>query len=771
MARARTVAEVISGEAVSGSLEDRWNDMLNIASVISNRAQQLGVSMQDVVGTTREFNAYNRPLPAGVGEDIIGLAQEAIDYVEANGPVNSATFYATPAAQHNLPGQLSFETETEGHRFFSDPLGRAIRTAVGVLTPNQYAYAANIEDVPVPAMNPSAIPTQNPAFLAGDQLANVDPNMALAVPDPLSNLPAADLATAQTFEKPAPAQNPWGGAPMSDVAASGFLGAPTSLDAQANVANSGVLPGPKSDNFSQVAAAGPMGGDYAAPEDRFAAAVPGGFLNAPTNRAISQEDVQRALFNATGAQMDPAFTEALMSPTNPVVPTAVETQSFAPEQSVDIASSRFSTPAKTSRIGQEPAFADARMPGLIDPATNTQSFMDQPADIGGFLSAAAAQRDVEPNINSAEMGARLADVQRQLLNPEMQAQPPAAVTAENVPAQTTGFLNNPAMQTPNFAQAMNPSVPAMATTPVGMSEYEIAEAAKSMQVPGVAAAAVMSSPATAYKEEAPALPAVSAIEAQRNPAADVPATGSLATPEQQMAGYQQAAKTMAKAGMLNIGQQPPTDLSGNLPVGFDVLGTTAQAPALDEVEVADQPAISDTQVNIPGPATTSVDQQQAQTTSKSPTTAARTTQPASRAKPSFTDTVKGFLNPGTSIGATLGGFLGLPGAVTGGFLGNAAYQALQSPSQPMSINNIGGGTEAVYSVWGGGAAPGTQATASDGQTVTSMPGGMVAITNSAGVTTTFDKTGKASSYFGSGLSQDQEASTTNGGGLFGGLFG
>lgn len=127
MTTARTVAQVIAAEAVSGTPEQRLADMRAIASVIANRAQQLGVSMEDVVAYQPEFNAYGQTMPPGTSR-LVDMAQEAIDYVAENGPTTSATYYATPRSAPNLPNDLSYETETAGHQFFSDPHGRAIRT-------------------------------------------------------------------------------------------------------------------------------------------------------------------------------------------------------------------------------------------------------------------------------------------------------------------------------------------------------------------------------------------------------------------------------------------------------------------------------------------------------------------------------------------------------------------------------------------------------------------------------------------------------------------
>jgi transcription termination factor Rho len=77
MAEAKTVADVIAGEAVSGTPQERWNDMVHIASVIANRAAMLGVTPQEVVSVQSQFNAYNKAMPAGTAA-LTGLAEHAI---------------------------------------------------------------------------------------------------------------------------------------------------------------------------------------------------------------------------------------------------------------------------------------------------------------------------------------------------------------------------------------------------------------------------------------------------------------------------------------------------------------------------------------------------------------------------------------------------------------------------------------------------------------------------------------------------------------------
>lgn len=134
MAKARTVADVILGEAVSGSPAKRYADMKAIASVIANRARALGVTPEQVVSNRREFNAYGKSLPAGVGA-YRSMAQQALDDVATNGPIHSGTFYATPNAAGNLPKGLKQETATAGHIYYSDPQNRAIGTSLGYRQP------------------------------------------------------------------------------------------------------------------------------------------------------------------------------------------------------------------------------------------------------------------------------------------------------------------------------------------------------------------------------------------------------------------------------------------------------------------------------------------------------------------------------------------------------------------------------------------------------------------------------------------------------------
>lgn len=134
MTKARSVADTVLGEAAYGTPQQRYQDMLGIASVIANRAALTNTTPEDVVSAPGQFNAYGKTLPPGVSA-YRSLAQKAIDAVKIDGPINSATYYATPSAVKNLPGGLAPVGETTGHQYFEDPENRAIRTAVGYRTP------------------------------------------------------------------------------------------------------------------------------------------------------------------------------------------------------------------------------------------------------------------------------------------------------------------------------------------------------------------------------------------------------------------------------------------------------------------------------------------------------------------------------------------------------------------------------------------------------------------------------------------------------------
>lgn len=149
MAKAQSVVDVILGEAASGSPQQRYDDMVAVASAMVNRSRQLGVPLEDVVGLRSQFNAYGRSLPPGA-DRYRTMAERALNDVLSNGPVHTGTFYATPSASGNLPRGLSEVTRTSGHIYYSDPQNRSINTAVGYRAPNVQPIAYNAVPTPRP---------------------------------------------------------------------------------------------------------------------------------------------------------------------------------------------------------------------------------------------------------------------------------------------------------------------------------------------------------------------------------------------------------------------------------------------------------------------------------------------------------------------------------------------------------------------------------------------------------------------------------------------
>lgn len=304
MTVARTPAEVLAGEAASGTSQQRWNDMLNIASVMVNRAAMLGVSLDDVVSVQNQFNAYNRQMPPGT-QSLVDMAQAAIDQVQEQGPVNNATFYATPTAVGNLPNGLVVETETAGHQFFSDPAMRAIQTAVGSIRPDPNAlpslanqdpiqkaingpYEANgllngitsLTQAPVTHVTSTAVPAGqvDPSFQPSGLLSGNFPASSFTPSMPTLNN-WADLAAAgpppqypdlqQTgllgslFEMSPSQQQLTPAASPVDATATGALGAQPDLSASATAVPS--IRTPTVSDWGDLAAAGPIAAPVASP--------------------------------------------------------------------------------------------------------------------------------------------------------------------------------------------------------------------------------------------------------------------------------------------------------------------------------------------------------------------------------------------------------------------------------------------------------------------------------------------------------------------------
>lgn len=543
----------------------------------------------------------------------------------------------------------------------------------------KYAYAQEPENVPVP-YGPEDDPLAN-----SQQAQAIDGLSGVVNPVSAQEVSSSELAAPEgwTINGVAPALGPtvegWSAmaaadpmaiTPSYNVPASASLGANPGLlaSAMANpIVPSQATAAAPQDGFSELASAGPFGGEFASPQARMGLATPG----------ISQADVNRALTGPADG-MDPSFTAGLMSPNNPVVPTAVETTSYTPGAA--------------------------------------------PSALGSFPEAMAAQRMPATGIYSPEHLAVQAQAERQLaatraMQPSMNI-PATASIATNPALEASAIANqqpaagalSTAMATPNFSQALNPSIP-------GLS------------VPGINAYA--------------AQPSVTPAEA---------AVNSVATPglsPSQISGYTDFAASALPGGI--------TNLSGNTLVGPAGTATANfAAPALDTVQVAEQPTIASPTTT---PAVTQQAEQQVQSVAN--TQAQPTTQNKGM--------LSGIINPGTAMGSIAGSLAAGPlGGIIGAIIGNQiAKNGLPSSSDTtMSGGYLGTGPSAAYGVYGGAPA-GSYATASDGSTVTAQGDGDVTRTNTYGVTDVANSYGGYAGYFGG---NPPDSNKDNGGYSSPGLF-
>lgn len=187
---ARSVIDVILGEAVGAadkaSREDRFEDMVAIASAISNRSTTTRATVDDVISAqdkrgNPQFDAYGKALPAGV-EAYRDLAQQAWDYVQEFGPTHNGAFYGRPGADLGIKG-LQTVDQTKGHVFYSDPQGRGILVGNDkYVQPTQ--QVALPQTAPIPTAPQIATATPTPAV----------PSLAAYAPEPnRANLPFDDI--------------------------------------------------------------------------------------------------------------------------------------------------------------------------------------------------------------------------------------------------------------------------------------------------------------------------------------------------------------------------------------------------------------------------------------------------------------------------------------------------------------------------------------------------------------------------------------------------
>jgi hypothetical protein len=529
---ARSPEETIAGEAVSGTMAERFQDMLGIASVMRNRADMLGVSLKDVISAPGQFDAYGQKMPPGT-RSLVGLAKAALDQVNRLGPINNATFYATPANVKNLPDHLSFETSTTGHRYFSDPQMRGIITAQGTIVPDPSKLG-----IQATAVTPSAVPASaiDPAFTASGLLAG----------NPVSSLPS-------TYS-----------------------------------------PGPTPNSFSDLAAAGPAGGQYTDPGDRFGE-------RPPTNNTFA--DMAAAgpaggTFQTPDARLGPGpgkfNTFADMAAAGPMAAPVDVNASLAAMTSPNLAASA-GVPFSAS-LFQPAAVAQAPVSSFVDMAAAKP--MAAPVD-----ASVSAQLGLTPGLSAETAAATDASG---VNSPEMQAM------KESVAAQLS-------QMSPMGATASNNSFSSLAKAGPMATPVDASVSAALGLTPGLAAStnAYQATPTdTASANAITTAAAPSTVSSQLG----VPAASNFATSlglpaTDQAPGYQQMANTGIAGGITNLGgttvvspngtvSQQMSDMASN--IGNEMSFNQALNPSVPSLSMpsalsipgAVQPSVATPSINI-----------------------------------------------------------------------------------------------------------------------------------------------------------------------------
>lgn len=282
-----------------------------------------------------------------------------------------------------------------------------------------FSYAQNPENVPAPygpndpapeyAVADDVLPVSDPNFNPVDPQFSYASNLA-SVPTPEAR-PEIQQGLLTAYDEPAPAARTPFDAVLGNVTAQGLLGQPQALEASATARPMMDLPASAELGTTPGLEAGTTAGllSAATPSERMGIA-------------------------------EPSFDQSRFYSMAPSV------------ASMDM--SRFASDPKTSRIGQSLTMTDtARMnplSGLIDPATNTQSFMDQPANLGSFPAGYTAQRGPTTGLLSADSQAVQGQaeialnraLQQQQAMPATQSVTTSAI--EQTPVDTQGLLS-PAM--------------------------------------------------------------------------------------------------------------------------------------------------------------------------------------------------------------------------------------------------------------------------------------------------------------------------------------
>lgn len=729
------LATLLLGEAGGKNAAERYLDMLNIASVVHNRAASTGKTVQEIIAAPGEFGAWGKPLPPGV-EQYAHLAQRAMQQVAKSGPVTAATFYATPSAVGNLPKGLKSAGQTAGHRFFTDPQNRAIGTTAGYVRPAAVSLPAT---APAPSsaasFRPDLVAPQLPD-LAAVPARNV-PSVSVAGPlDPRSAVPPIEVPTSRV--PPGPGM----GALVPQVARgvatppAGAMTSPYDARRGAGLTDGPVPlpPGPPGMQFANRDLTDPI--PYSRGATQNALPYAGAVIHHAEPVTLGQlREVTNNPRNSAGHYfgyhfgIDQAGNVGLLAPldkrVNHVGDVAPKGGDFNNRNSLAVTMTDAYNPASAKQIAAAgELFSALNRSGYAKP-DGSPAF--DPAEFGWHGKGATPGRGpAEGQAEAQAIAAYMGNMPfgRQTPTPTPRPDPAQPLTAPMAAVERGGALPPvPALPpSPNFAGGLSPRGADAAALPIPAA------------MPAMPAPVSFPGPMAFAPDPTPR---ASPFDTQRSPAPPIMSPMPPALPTMPSAA-QASPRNASFAPTLPASLTPPAPSAG-----------FAFAPPARDIAQMQPPAIPTPAltppVAMPSPASRMLSPPMAPPQQLAPPplmVRPPVPTPAPRGNPALAFR-GGLLGPamqqiGQNLrsnmrGERIGLFAGLPAAYGAAFRGIGDFFGAK-PSYAGPFNNIGSGYSAISSVFG--AAPGTSAFANDGSRFTSLGNGFAERTSPYGIATT-----------------------------------
>lgn len=635
MAKATSVIDVILGEAAGAkqkaSPEERYADMLGIASVVGNRSTRTNTPADDVVAAkdkygNPQFDAYGNKLPSGV-EAYRGLAEQAWNHVQTVGPVHNGVFYAAPGANLGIKGLVTVD-QTKGHVFYDDPENRNILVGDNrYAKPSEERFAVPQTQVAnVPGLNVPAVPANayapdltNPAHYAFADILSPSPVQTTSIAPPDVALPS--IAPTPTLAPEAPSTRSTGGLGLAALAPNGLVG-----QTEANI-------------------------NYAHPE------------RGEWSTGMQTPTIEGALMMAGLADQDMTIQSGYRSPSiNASVrgaPNSYHMQGLAFDLNLAGLTDRQKADtvenARTSgatRISTYPNpnllhvdYADGWQGKMANPvnaegtyAMHNRSQFNMDDAPGWFTQGLTQQTNPTPTSRDDALASVLADQAATTQAYQEMAQGLGAAGIPNIGGTSSTF----AAPVGDVERASLPDIPSVPEAVLNDYAQTVAPAGFDFSVPTTPTQVASLAPAPVDSVERSSLPSLA-------PAPAVPSTTDMAN------AYGQLASTMTQAGVTGLGAMPSTP-SVPSATTFASLPNTLTAPA------------NTFQSTTPAPVATSVP---TVPSTPAPAAIAAPAVPTPAAAPAAPKSESPSL--GSRLGhAAIGGAIGgLPGAVIGGLFGPA----------------------------------------------------------------------------------------------------